>query len=94
MLIKLPTHATREGHDLKAAGKLFFCRKFTSAAKSREPKQSTYRSAEALDHPKAAIHWSFFESATRLQPTIQRTLKRQQEKQLAGEGYFSRIASK
>jgi hypothetical protein len=43
--------------------KLFCGRKFTSAAKSREAKQSTYRSAEALRHPKAAIPWSF--SATR-----------------------------
>jgi hypothetical protein len=35
-------------------------RKFTSAAKSREAKQSTYRSAEALRHPKEAIRWSFY----------------------------------
>jgi hypothetical protein len=34
-------------------------RKFSSVAKSRETKQSNYRSAEALRHPKAAIRWSF-----------------------------------
>jgi hypothetical protein len=34
-------------------------RKFTLAAQSREAKLTSYRSAEALRHPKAAIRWSF-----------------------------------
>jgi hypothetical protein len=59
MLIKLPTHTTRKGCDLRGFGKLFLCRKFTSADKSRGTKQSIYGSAEALRHPKAAIQWSF-----------------------------------
>jgi hypothetical protein len=38
-------------------------RKFTSAAESRETKQSNYRSAEALRHPKAADPMEFFRTA-------------------------------
>jgi hypothetical protein len=59
MLIKLPTHTTRKGHDLRGCGKTVSLPKFISAAKSRETKQSIYGSAEALRHPKAAIQRSF-----------------------------------
>jgi hypothetical protein len=42
-------------HDWKRLRKNCFAgQKFTSAAKSRVTKQRTYRSAEALRHPKAA----------------------------------------